>query len=448
MTYDDSPAGDMLPANPAAEVALLGAAVRAGRLDADIEALIEPDDFLDPHRAAVYAAIVGLSRKGQPCDYVAVLGQLDPVTTRAMNNGLRLIEFAEAAPVGGAAYHAQIVADVAERRRYITAGLKITQAARQGTDELADLARSAVDGVSRGGRHKQRPAFDVLAEILDPETVQGIPLGLADLDNVINPLLPGSITAIGARSGVGKTTFALDIMRRAVYHYGQRGLFVSIEQTDREIFTKTLSAEARVDHTKIMRGDDLLPHEEIRVSQAVNRIGNGELYVADVDSCSLADFRALVREYRPTIAAIDFLGMMKLPAADRHDLAIAETVYGIKAVSAAENCHTLVLSQFNRAADNRTDKRPHMGDFRDSAGLEHAAHLALLLHRPDLHDAEDRPGEVDVYIGKQRNGPAGHVIPLAAQLWYSQFTMLTQQVSSWKPDALDYTEPRGRDDES
>lgn len=432
-------------AAPAAEVALLGEVLRSGELPAEVEALVRPEDFANATRGAVYAAMLALVADGQKCNHAAVMTRLDPGTLRAMNNGLQLVEFMEFAPVGQAVFHAQVIADTAERQRYVGAGIQITQAARAGVDNLADLVRAAIDSVPRaGGRATQRPAWDVLQEILDPEAgPPGIPLGLYDLDDKINPLLPGTITAIGARSGVGKTTFALDVLRRAAYQQGKRALLVSIEMTDREVYTKLLSAEARVDHTKIMRGDSLNPGEEVRVGDALNRIGNGSLYVADVDALSLADFRALVREYKPDITAIDFLGMMTLPKADRHDLAIAETVYGIKRVSAEEQCHTMILSQFNRAADQRTDKRPHMGDFRDSAGLEHAAHLALLLHRPDIYDEEDRPGEVDVFIGKQRNGPHGNVISLAAMLHYSQFAMRSQQTPppGWRPEAMDYTEP-------
>lgn len=439
-----------LLAAPAAEVALLGEVLRSGELPADVEALVRPEDFANPTRGAVYAAMLALVADGRKCDHAAVMTQVDPAALRVLNNGLQLIEFMEFAPVGQAVFHAQVIADTAERQRYVGAGMQIMQAARAGVDHLGDLVRAAVDAVPRaGGRSNQRPAWEVLQEILDPEIgPPGVPMGLPDLDDWINPLLPGAVTAIGARSGVGKTTFALDVLRRAAYRLGKRALFVSIEMTDREVYTKLLSAEARVDHTKVMRGDPLNPGEETRIGDALNRIGNGSLHVADVDALSVADYRALVREYKPDITAIDFLGMATLPKADRHDLAIAEFVYAVKRISGEEQCHTMILSQFNRAADQRTDKRPHMGDFKDSSGLENAAHLALLLHRPDLYDEEERPGEVDVYIGKQRNGAAGHVIPLAAQLHYSQFTSLSQQAPppSWRPEAMDYTEPQRADE--
>lgn len=449
---DQNPLYDV-PAAPAAEVALLGAILRLGELPSDVEVLLEPEDFGNPHRGAVFEAIVRLARNGHKCDHMAVISSLSPETMRGTSNGLQLVEWTEAAPVSAEiGFHAAVVARVAKQRRYLNAGLRIVQMARAGDedDDLDDLVRQAVDAVPRAGGHSSRPAWDVLQEIIDPEAIRpGIRLGLADLDQHINPLLPGAITAIGARSGVGKTTFALDVLRRAAYLQGKRSLLVSIEMTDREVYTKALSAEARVDLHKIAFGHALNPGEEARIAQAVPKIGNGEFFVADVDSLTLADYRSLLREFKPDIAAIDFLGLCTFPKADRHELAVAEFVYGAKAVSAQENCHTLILSQFNRAADHRNDKRPVMGDFRDSSGLEQAAHLALLLHRPDQFDPEDRPGEVDVFVGKQRNGQNGFVVPLAAQLHYSQFTSVTHQAPpSWSQDGfVDVTQPlHGQED--
>ena len=186
-TAQEDPLYDV-PTSPAAEVALLGAILRAGELPPDIEAMVLPEDFSDPHRGAVYAAITGLVRKGKPCDHIAVMSELDPQVLRAMNNGIRLLEFTELAPLGSALYHAELVAQSAEQRRFLNAGIRIVQLARAGDDQLRDQVRRLVDAVPRGGRHAQRPAFEVLEEIIDPEALPpGIPLGLPDLDDYINP---------------------------------------------------------------------------------------------------------------------------------------------------------------------------------------------------------------------------------------------------------------------
>lgn len=432
--------GYELPAEPAAERAMLGAILRAGVLPPDVEALVRAEDFDDPHRADVYATMVDLSGHGKPCDAVSVLAALNAATKRALANGVGLIELQELAPAGALDYHAQIVAEVAERRRYTIAGLRIVQLARAGDSDadLGDLIRQTIDAVPRGGKHQDRTAWEVLEEILSPKReIPGIRMGLRDLDDHIKPLRAGAITAIGARSGVGKTTFALDRLRNACYRQGKKGLFISIEMTAEEVYTKLLSAEAGVDHSKLMLGHTLTVDEEAKVAKAAALIGNGTLYVADVDSLTLADFRALVREYGPALTAIDFLALCTFGKAERHELAISEFVYGVKRVSAEEQTHTMILSQFNRGAASRSDKRPVMDDFKDSAALEHAAHLALMIHRPDLHDVDDRPGEVDIIIGKQRAGSAGQHIALAAQLRFSRFEAMAPEPA----EPRDVTQP-------
>lgn len=433
-----------LPVPHEAEQAVLGAILRAGKLPADVEAILSPDDFADPHKAAVYAAVVDLAKDGHDCDHVAVISRLDPAARRALDNGLQLAEFMETAPVGGTAYHAQIVAKAAERRRYYNAALKIAQAARDEAEDIGGIARAAVDSVPRLLTKPAMSPWDILASIVDPDQEQpGILLGLPDLDDGVNPLLPGAITTIGARSRIGKSTFALDILRRAAYRYKKRCLFISIEMSDREVFQRILSAEAMINANTILKGLPRTPAEERREGEAVTRIAEGSLIVRDVDSLSLSDFRAIVREEKPDLVAVDFLGMMQLEKAERHDLAVTSTVYGIKQVADQEQCHVIILSQFNRSADSRNDKRPVLGDLRDSAGLEQASHLIMLLHRPDLYEEEDRPGEVDVIVAKQRNGKSDFTVSLAATLHYSQFSPLaTPWQQAHRPDnVVDITQP-------
>jgi replicative DNA helicase len=434
-----------VPVAPEAEAAVLGAILLAGRIPPEVEQLLDVEDFYEPALGAVYGAALALVHDGKPCDHVSVLAELDPVTLRATGNGLRLHEFTASAPLGGMEWHAQIVAKTAKRRRHITAAQKIIQAAREDADNLDDFARAAVDSVPRGGASSVRPAWDALQGILDRDPqadVGGIPLGFHDLDGRINPLLPGAITTIAARSGVGKSTLAADILRNAAYRHGKKALYISIEMSEREVYGRVLSAEARIDYTKIRSHGPYTPAEEARMQEAAARIGNGNLAVADVDTLTLSDVHALIRDQKPDVVAIDFLGMMQFAKADRHDLAITETVYGLKRIAKAEQCHLIVLSQFNRGADHRTDKRPVAGDLRDSPALEQASHLMLLLHRPDLIDEDDRPGEVDVIVAKQRDGAAGFTVALAAQLHYSRFSSLAAEPKPMQAPVVDITEPQ------
>ena len=65
------------PHNLEAEEAVLGAILAAGRLLAEVAAVLEEADFYRPAHRAIWRAILRLADRGQPTDPVTVLGELD-----------------------------------------------------------------------------------------------------------------------------------------------------------------------------------------------------------------------------------------------------------------------------------------------------------------------------------------------------------------------------------
>jgi replicative DNA helicase len=285
--------------------------------------------------------------------------------------------------------------------------------------------------------------WDLLGELMDPSAeTPGIPTGFPDLDQILPTMKAGQMTTIAARSGVGKSTLGVDLLRNAAYRHGRKVLMISIEMPDRQVVSRILAAESRIQHHIIEKNLPRSTEEERREQEAAARIGNGPLVVVNMVQPTVADIRAVVRQEKPDIVLVDYLGRMSIPKADRHDLSLTMVVDGLSNIGKAEQCHMIVLSQLNRKGDARNDKRPVIGDLRDTAALEHYSDVVLLLHRPDLHDPDDRPGEVDVVVAKNREGKNGVVVPLAAQLHYSRFTSMAHGTQPTPSDpVVDITEP-------
>jgi replicative DNA helicase len=147
------------PHNLEAEEAVLGTILAAGRLLAEVTALLEEADFYRPAHRAIWRAMLHLADRGQPTDPVTVLGELDHAGELAdVGGGPFLHTLVEAVPtVANAAHYAQLVVEAARRRRVIDLGIRL---AHSDADPavLAHLAGELTDTTTAArGNHGWTP---------------------------------------------------------------------------------------------------------------------------------------------------------------------------------------------------------------------------------------------------------------------------------------------------
>ena len=98
---------------------------------------------------------------------------------------------------------------------------------------------------------------------------------------------------------------------------------------------------------------------------------------------------------------VDYLQLLR----DRHGSNSNERIGFISnelaSISKEFNTPLVVLSQLNRAADSREDKRPHLSDLRESGSIEQDADLILFLYR-DSYYKRDAGTEAELIIAKDR----------------------------------------------
>jgi replicative DNA helicase len=82
----------------------------------------------------------------------------------------------------------------------------------------------------------------------------------------------------------------------------------------------------------------------------------------------------------------------------------------------------LAVSQLNRAAEQRPDKRPLLSDLRESGQIEQDADLVMFIYRDEYYNREtENPGVAEISIAKHRNGPAGLTVELTFLERYPKF---------------------------
>lgn len=136
---------------------------------------------------------------------------------------------------------------------------------------------------------------------------------------------------------------------------------------------------------------------------------NLPIYVADSSRMSVeqvcADVRQHARDNRVGLIAIDYLGLMDMPSADRHDLSIAKVTRALKLLAMELSCVVLLLSQVNRGVEKRDNKRPIASDFANSGAIENDADYVVTLYRDNYYNEDSMMGDIgEVNFVKNRHG--------------------------------------------
>lgn len=438
------------PHNMEAEQSILSAMLIENKtLPEVLEVLSEHDFYRETHQK-IFAAIMDLFEQNEPADLVTVANTLkEKGQLESVGGASCLAELMDAVPMAvNAAHYARIVHEKATLRRLIERAASITSRCledRGDLDDILDFAGRAIFDISED---KIKPCFCSLASIL-PDTykavenayenkvlVTGVPTGYRALDEKTSGLQPGDLVVIAGRPSMGKTALALNIARNASLETGNPTAIFSLEMSREQLSLRMLSAEARIDSSR-MRGGFLSQTDLARINRAAGALYDIPIYIDDSPTISALEIRARARRMKMEkglgLIIIDYLQLMKGRAsAERRDIEISEISRSLKALAKEINVPVVALSQLNRKVEERTNKRPQLSDLRESGAIEQDADVIVFIYRDEVYNkAEDNPNEgiAELILAKQRNGPTG-TVKLAFLKQYTRFENLAREESA------------------
>ena len=267
----------------------------------------------------------------------------------------------------------------------------------------------------------------------DPETREdyiGVPCGIGELDKMITGLNKSDLIILGARPGMGKTSFALNIARNVAVNASKTVCFFSLEMTRDQLAQRMLSSEAGIKSEKLRTGD-LDPDEWTRLAQAGNHLSQAEVYFDETSTITVPEMKAKLRRMKKVdLVIIDYLGLMKSAKSTENRVQeVSEISRNLKIMAKELRIPVIACAQLSRGTEAKgKSHRPALSDLRESGSIEQDADIVLFLYRDTYYDSEkdddaDRsdPNSAECIVAKNRHGEIGTV----KMHWDGQFTRFT-----------------------
>lgn len=412
-----------------AEQSLLGSILIDPDSFNEIADMLTASDFYLVEHTQIYLAMQELFLRNREIDIVTLIDMLVQKGIYDKAGGEAYIrQIAEVVPNAlNVKDYARIVKDKSSLRQLIVACGEILEAAYSEQDEVAQivgLAESKIFAVAQGRDNKNfvhirevmLGVFDRLHQLgIDKDALQGTKTGFSGLDTVLAGMGNSDLVLVGARPGMGKTSFAVNIATNVAQATKKKVCIFSLEMSAEQLVTRMLSSEAMVDSYALRTGE-LKPEDWDHLAEASSVLSGCDILIDDTTGITVTGMKAKLRRVNNLgLVVIDYLQLMQ---ADRRNdnrvQEVADISRNLKIMAKELNVPVICCAQLSRGPESRTDKKPMLSDLRDSGAIEQDADVVMFLYRDEYYKTDRDPNQqevniAEVIIAKNRHGSTGNV---------------------------------------
>ncbi len=446
----DSGLRDKIPPNNLeAEKATLGAILMNSSSLLAVSKILSPDDFYKNANKKIFEAMLNLDRQNSSnVDILTVIQELKRLGELEAAGGAAYVSSltSEVPTTANVEYYAQIVQENSIRRSLIQTSNEIIACAFDDTVPTGAMLEDAERKIFDITEKQHTSEYKSISSMVQPiftlieqrkksgSDCTGIPSGYPDLDAKTNGFQNSELIVIGARPSKGKTALALSMAANIACRNKKKVGFFSLETDGMALMQRLLAGEAKVNSRHIQSG--LLSQREwAKLMAAGNQLyENFPMFICDTPNMRLIDLRTEARKLRAKekveIIFIDYIGLITSENKDqpRHEQ-VADISRSLKQLARELKIPIVVLCQVKREVK---EEKPSLSDLRESGSIEQDADVVLFLH--DAKNDKENKGEpdvtagkeVDIIIGKNRNGPIGEAKLLFLPA-YTRFESITKE---------------------
>lgn len=413
----------VLPHNLEAEQALLGCMLIDERVPMNVLSEIKTEDFYSEAHKKIFDAMSNVYQKSMPIDFITITDELEKEGILSEIGSISYITDLTNSIPSSANYKHYV--DLIKRdsilRKLIYSGQNIVEHSFNSSDKVEALSyaeKTIFDLSQKEETSHLTDATKAINEVIskfeliekDKSALAGIKTGFYGLDLLTNGLQKSDLVLIAARPGVGKTSFAMNIINNIALNGGTCAVF-SLEMSATQLMQRAICSTAMVSMSKALKGE-LNSNEWKLILEAKNKLSKAKIFIDDsalnrpVDI--LSKCRRIQREHGLDVVMVDYLQLMSSGnKTDNRQTEVSDISRNLKIAAKELNVPILCLSQLSRAVEGRKGNKPVLSDLRESGAIEQDADIVMFIHNPDMYLTEDgaiKQGIVDLIVAKHRNG--------------------------------------------
>jgi replicative DNA helicase len=441
--FFDDRMGRMPPNSRELEEAVLGAMMLEREKIFQVIDILSKEHFYDPKNQIVFEAIDHLYKLGDTAiDLLTVSNYLKNYKLLDMAGGyMYLAQLTnKVTSAANIEFHARILTQKFIQRSLIRVAGEIQFNAYDDTEdsfELLDLSEAKLYEIKNAGlkRNYQEISTLITNSLKDIEArmnsenngITGVASGFSDIDRINGGWQPSDLVILAARPAMGKTAFALSLVRNAAIDHKKSVMVFSLEMADIQLVNRLISSEAQVSGDKIKKSS-LNEEEWIRLQNQTIVLGNAKIYIDDTPQLNIFDLNAKCRRIASQqgldMVVVDYLQLLRadIKSQGNREQEIAFISRSLKALAKDLNIPVIALAQLSREVEKRSNKRPQLSDLRESGSIEQDADMVMFLYRHEYYEKmgmdndnqssgdsldADIKGLTEVIIAKNRHGTVG-----------------------------------------
>ena len=388
-----------LPYSLEAEQAVLGSILLDPQCINQVADMLRPEHFYLPEHQAVYRVMSQKMMDSQAIDFVTVLESLKAEGFFAGEEGK------------DPGIEPSVLLDSAEQKIY-------------------DIRQGRQGGGLVPIQEVLASNYEMFSKLASDERADfvGIPSGISALDDITTGLNRSDLIIVGARPGMGKTSFALNLARNVAVKQNKTVAFFALEMSREQLVNRLLSSEAKVSSKKLRTGN-LTPEEWGRIAAASSILCKTPMYFDDTSNITVPEMKARLRRLKKVdFVVVDYLQLMQSARRiDNRVQEVTEITRSLKIMAKELHIPLMVCAQLSRGTEKQANHRPALADLRESGSIEQDADQVLFLYRDEYYKNEKEDptqveaGTSEVIVAKNRHGELG-TVKLA---WFGEFTQFT-----------------------